>query len=184
MALAPDDETSLISLSSLLVSENRDRQARDLLDQAHRRFPNRGRTTHALARLLAACPDAGVCDGDRALKLALQVYRSTQFVAHGETVAMALAQVGRCQEAAEWQRRMVAAAERANEPALATRLQQQVVRYGATGLVHLAAREDNHRPSRGIFLLALKPRRTHLPVCPEQLRSRSSACGSASPKDR
>ena len=129
VALAPDDETSLISLSSLLVSENRDRQARDLLDQAHRRFPNRGRTTHALARLLAACPDAGVCDGDRALKLALQVYRSTQFVAHGETVAMALAQVGRCQEAAEWQRRMVAAAERANEPALATRLQQQVVRY-------------------------------------------------------
>ena len=69
VASAPGDELTLIELSSLLVRLERYKEALDLLDQANRRFPDRGLTAHALARLLAACPDVSMRDGERAVDL-------------------------------------------------------------------------------------------------------------------
>jgi hypothetical protein len=39
----------------------------------------------------------------KALDLALRVYNVRPTITHAETVAMALAELGRCQEAVEWQ---------------------------------------------------------------------------------
>ena len=129
VSLAPGDEASLISLASLLVEKRRYRETLDLLEGAHGRFPKRVRTANALARFLAGCPDAELRDGQRALQLAMQAYNATKLLAHGETVAMALAQVGRCQEAAGWQRRILGVAEQAKDPQLTARLRQQLARY-------------------------------------------------------
>ena len=62
------------------------------------------------ARLLAACPDVSVRDGSRALDLALAVWNARPLAAYAETVALALAELDRCSEAAEWQRKSVEAA--------------------------------------------------------------------------
>ena len=106
-------------------------QARDLLDEAHRKFPARGRTAHALARLLAACPNTALRDGPRALDIAAKVYNSTRRASHGETVALALAEMGQCDQAAKMQRRLIPAADKANEAEVAVRLRKHLVRYEA-----------------------------------------------------
>ncbi len=111
------------------MSKGRFKETLDVLEDAHRRFPNRERTANALARLLAACPDPGLRDGSRALELAMGTYSAKKLLAYGETVALALAELGRCQEAAEWQSRLIGVAARANESELAARLRQDLVRY-------------------------------------------------------
>jgi len=65
---------------------------------------------HALARLLAAAPDARVRDGRRALQLLDQLIKGQQTIELAETTAMALAEVGRYREAVEVQREALTAA--------------------------------------------------------------------------
>jgi Flp pilus assembly protein TadD len=129
--LRGDDEILLLDLASLLVQQGRYKEALEVLDRANKRFPARGLTASALARLLAACPDASLRDGERALNLALKVYRARSTVSHGETVAQALAELGRYDEAATWQRRLIAAAEQTGKRDLAARLRKDLVRYEA-----------------------------------------------------
>ena len=68
---------------------------------------------HVLAQLLAGCPDPEVRDGERALTLAQEVFEREQTLDHAETVAMALAESGRFEEAVDLQGRVVAEADRA-----------------------------------------------------------------------
>lgn len=121
-SLDPADEGSVLTLAIVLADQERYREARDLLDEAIRRFPDREDTATTLARLLAAAPDVNVRDGARALDLAMAVYTANPTPVHGETVVLALAESGRCAEAADWQRRMLAAAEQHGDTALAARL--------------------------------------------------------------
>jgi tetratricopeptide (TPR) repeat protein len=65
-----------------------------------------------LAYLLAASPQTEHRNGARALDLAERVYTATHAAQHGALVALALAELGRCSEAAGWQRRMITAAEK------------------------------------------------------------------------
>ena len=81
-----------------------------MLEAAQAALPASGLVAQALARLLAGCPDLTVRDGERALDLAQRVYAVSPTPFHAETLAMALAQVGRCEEAAELQRQVVDAA--------------------------------------------------------------------------
>ena len=59
----------------------------------------------------------------------MRVFKASKSVSHGATVALALAELGRCQEAAEWQRRMIAAAEKAQKSALVRQLEVNLERY-------------------------------------------------------
>ncbi|MBZ0110904.1 MAG: tetratricopeptide repeat protein [Thermoanaerobaculia bacterium] len=81
------------------------------LETAHRLLPNSGLIAHVLARLLAAVPVHELRDGERALQLALAVYEASPTVTHAETVALALAESGRCDEAAEWQEAAIRGAQ-------------------------------------------------------------------------
>lgn len=65
---------------------------------------------HLLARVLAAASDGEVRDGERAERLAREVYRARPSADHAETVAMALAENGRFDEALEWQERALSLA--------------------------------------------------------------------------
>ena len=82
-----------------------------MLESVHRLMPDQGLIAHALARLLAASPDAGVRDGEHALRLASSVAAVAPTVRHLETLALAYAELGRCQEAAATQRRLLGAAD-------------------------------------------------------------------------
>ncbi len=146
VSLAPGDEASLIRLAGLLVRRNRYKETLDLLEDAHRRFPQRVRTANALARLLAGCPDAELRNGQRSLRLAMQAYNATKLLDHGGTVAMALAQLGRCREAADWQRRILGVAEQAKEVRLTARLRRELTRYERGNPCAPAARQPAVSP--------------------------------------
>jgi tetratricopeptide (TPR) repeat protein len=126
---APDDELALIDLTNLLVDIRQYKRAFDLLDKAQRRFPDRGQTAHALARLLATNPDLSLRNGERAVELATKVVQAQPTAPHKETLALALAEAGRCDEAAAIQRRLVAQAEEGGNEELAARLRKDLVRY-------------------------------------------------------
>ncbi len=71
---------------------------------------------HALARLLAACPLAGLRDGARALGIAQRLIATAPTIDHAETMAMALAELGRFEEAGEWQERAIEQQRRNGDP--------------------------------------------------------------------
>jgi tetratricopeptide (TPR) repeat protein len=98
--LHPDSEEAWYSLASFLLARRDFAEARERIEEACLRLPLEGRLTELLARLLAACPDLSLRDGARALDLAQRVYAAAPTVYHGETLALALAETGRCEEAA------------------------------------------------------------------------------------
>jgi tetratricopeptide (TPR) repeat protein len=125
----PGDEGTLLSLSILLSERGRLAEARDLLDRSNRLFPDRAPTATTLARLLAASPDASLRDGSRALELAMKVYQAQPTAVHSETVALSLAESGKCDEALSWIQKAVAEGRREGDASLAARLQNELPRY-------------------------------------------------------
>jgi tetratricopeptide (TPR) repeat protein len=126
---APDDEDTLIGLSILLASKERYLEAVTMLDEDNRTFPDRPATMTTLARLLASSPDRSLRDGRKALDLAMAVYKADPAPAHAETVAMALAELGRCNEALDWIRRAIMGAELAGDAEETARLKRETPRY-------------------------------------------------------
>lgn len=128
-SLNPDDEETVVGLAILLAEQNRFADAVALLDEDNRRFPDRTATATTLARLLASSPDRAIRNGPRALDLANRVYAAEPTPVHGETVALALAELGRCDEALAVMKDAIANAEKRNDPTDATRLKSEMPRY-------------------------------------------------------
>ena len=129
VALTPLDESARLGEAEIAVQKGRYEEATELLDNALAMLPSSPLIAHALARLLAACPNLNLRDGVRALDLAQRVFEADPRVVHAETVAMALAEVGRCQEAAEWQLTAVESAEAAGEVEWALDLRAAMSHY-------------------------------------------------------
>ena len=107
----------------VLVTEGRWTQARDRLAEAMERFPNTPAFPLALARVLAAAPDRRARDGRRALEVMRRLPDEQQVMDLGETLAMALAEVGRYEEAADLQREAIAAAPEELQERMAANLE-------------------------------------------------------------
>jgi tetratricopeptide (TPR) repeat protein len=112
-----------------LVRLGRYREARDRLDAAMKTYSDQPGLAHALARLLAAAPDEAVRDGARALAIAQGLLQKQQTLELMQTTAMALAEVGRFDEAIRWQREAIAAAAQSNRADLEGRLAENLSRY-------------------------------------------------------
>lgn len=125
----PDNEEALLSLVKLLQQKHDYQQALDRLKKAHQQYPQNGQTALTLAYLLATSPQYDLRDGATALQLARTIYQVSGSPEHGALVAIALAELGRCAEAAEWQRRMIAAAEKENRADLVSRLNTDLKLY-------------------------------------------------------
>jgi len=123
-----NNEGALLEQVKLLHRKGQFKQALDGLEKGHAQYPLKGRTAVMLAYLLATSPQVELRNGARALDLAQWVYSATGALQHGALVAMALAELGRCGEAAEWQRRMIVAAEQSNTDLLA-KLRAGLKRY-------------------------------------------------------
>jgi tetratricopeptide (TPR) repeat protein len=124
-----DDEETLVSLSILLAQQNRFREAVALLAEGNQRFPERTATATTLARLLASSPDRSVRDGKRALDLANAVHAAEPTPVHSETIALALAELGRCDEAVAQMNRAIAEAAQASDAAEVARLKGELPKY-------------------------------------------------------
>jgi tetratricopeptide (TPR) repeat protein len=124
-------------------------QARAQLERALQAFPDQPGIAHALARLLAAAPDDRVRDGARALGLLEQLERiQPGTLAVTETMAMALAEVGRFDEAARRQADAMNAARRAGRADLAAQLGANLRLYEARRPCRTPWTDDDpvHRP--------------------------------------
>jgi len=130
-AVNPDDEEMVVSLAILLAQQERFGNAITLLAEENRRFPDRAATATTLARLLASSPERSVRNGSRAFELATAVYAAEPTPVHGETVALALAELSRCDEAIAWMKRAIAEAEQASDAAEASRLKGELPKYQA-----------------------------------------------------
>ena len=126
----PDDEPVTVDLAILLADRMRYREAIARLSEAYQRHPDRAATATTLARLLAAAPDRTVRDGRRALEIATAVHAVAPGPVHGETVALALAELGRCAEASEWMQKAIDEARQTNAIADAVRLENELPKYG------------------------------------------------------
>jgi tetratricopeptide (TPR) repeat protein len=127
----PDNEEALLEQVKLLVRKKRYAQALASLEKAHAQYPQKGQTVVMLAYLLAASPQNDLRNGARALELAQLVYKSTGAVEHGVLVTMALGELGRCSEAAELQRKLIAVAEQEHQTDLLTKLRAGLKQYEA-----------------------------------------------------
>ena len=96
-----------------LVRLHRYQEARDRVTETIALQPDHPEFTHLLARLLAAAPDDRVRDGQRAMAIVQELFKSQKSTAVGETMAMALAELGQYDQAAGIQRGVMAAAEKA-----------------------------------------------------------------------
>jgi Flp pilus assembly protein TadD len=131
VGLAPQEERGWLGGAGLLVRLGQLKDAKDVLEAAYGNLPTSGRIVHALARLLASCPDVSLRDGKRALELASKVYTAMPTATHAETAALALAESGNCENAAEWQRKAIEAARQEGPPERVKAMEAELKRYEA-----------------------------------------------------
>jgi tetratricopeptide (TPR) repeat protein len=112
-----------------LVRLGRYLQARDSLTESLLLHRDEPMLVQALARILAAAPDARVRDGRRSLELAQQLARAAQTIDVGETLAMAFAEVGDFSSAGDTQNDVLGAVERAGLHDMVTPLRANLRRY-------------------------------------------------------
>lgn len=128
---APPGEAARLGEARALIALARWEEAVKRLEEAYAAVPTSGPVAYALARFLAASPRADLRDGERALDLARRVYDAGPTPSRAELVAEALAESGRCDEAAEWERQVLAAlGDGAPEPDL-RRVRTRLTHYSA-----------------------------------------------------
>jgi tetratricopeptide (TPR) repeat protein len=121
----PSREDGWLVAAQYLLDDGSAAQALELLERADERLPGSHRVAHGLARLLAAGPDPTLRDGPRAVELAQRAFAADELPLYAETMALALAEAGRCREAAEWVREAIsriAGGDQALRERLAARL--------------------------------------------------------------
>ncbi len=114
-----------------LVRTQRWREARSRLQAGLTALPEDTDLMHALARLLAACPDAAIRNGQQALRLLQKVFEQvkTPDFEQVETLAMVYAELGHFDRAVQMQRMMITEVTRAQRSMLADLLQENLTRY-------------------------------------------------------
>jgi len=125
----PNNEEALLEEAKLLLRQKRYKQALDILEKGHAQYPQKGQTAVMLAYLLVASPQYDLRDGGRALELAQLIYKTTGLANHGALVALALGELGRCDEAIAWMRTMTDKAAQGGKPDLAEKLKAELSRY-------------------------------------------------------
>jgi tetratricopeptide (TPR) repeat protein len=125
----PNNEAALLERVRLLLHKKQYPEALNSLAKAHAQFPEKGQTAVTLATLLATSPVYEQRNGARALELARLIYKATGSVEHGAIISMALAELGRCAEAAEWQRGLIEIAQRKGNTEIIDSLKRDLKLY-------------------------------------------------------
>ena len=112
-----------------LVALGRYGEARDLLAAGIERHPWESAFPLALARLLAAAPDAAVRDGSRALEMVQSLAENLRTTAVAETMAMAHAELGQFAAAVQWQRLAMSVATDAGQVEAVRRMSANLSLY-------------------------------------------------------
>jgi tetratricopeptide (TPR) repeat protein len=125
----PSASPAYFGSAMALVHLKRWADARDALNRAAATFRDQPGFAHALARVLAAAPDDRVRDGQRALTIVEALLEHQRTLELMQTMAMALAEVGRFDDAVRWQQEAMTAAAQSNRRDLSARLAENLSRY-------------------------------------------------------
>lgn len=131
VSLEPQNGFARLMQAMAAVHAGAYKQARSLLEEATLALPRDPDIANALARLMAAAPDPAVRDERRGLRIIEALVQSQQGdgLEEGITLAMALAAVGRFQEAAGYQQAIIQQLEESRRADLARLLRQNLARY-------------------------------------------------------
>jgi tetratricopeptide (TPR) repeat protein len=128
--LTPQNRLARLFEAIALVRATRTHgKARDLLEEGLAAYPEDPRFVQALARLLAASPDAHVRDGAQALGLSRKLYAQFPIVENAETLAMAHAELGQFKQAIALQEEALEMATGFGRFDLVSRLQENLQNY-------------------------------------------------------
>jgi tetratricopeptide (TPR) repeat protein len=109
LAIEPAESEAIFGSAVMLVRLRRYREAGEQFSAGMRAHPGERRFAHALARILAASPDPAARDGRRAVTIMEELMALEPTVDRAQTLAMALAEAGRFDDAIAMQRRVVEA---------------------------------------------------------------------------
>ena len=146
--LEPRSREAWFGMAMALVRLMRHAEALERLRAAADLHPDEIAFPLAAARLFAASPDPGVRDGQEALRLVQPLAEQHDTTAVAETLAMALAELGRYEEAVAWQRRAMAGAAAAGRGDVAQRMAANLALYRRSTPCRTPWRDDDpeHRP--------------------------------------
>jgi tetratricopeptide (TPR) repeat protein len=146
--LRPQLSEARFGYAMALIRLHRYADARRWLEESMALHPDRPQFAHALARVLAAAPDDRVRDGERAVSLVRELFKSDRTIDMGETMAMAMAEVGDYRNAAGIQRGIIDAARRGGLQSAVSRMTGNLVRYESGRPCRMPWRDDDpiHRP--------------------------------------
>lgn len=103
----PDDIAARFALAENRLRAGRYAEAKASLLEGLERAPGTPAFAQLLVRIVVAAPDESVRDGALGLDLAQRLFDALPTTEHAESIAMALAEVGRFDDAAEWQSRVL-----------------------------------------------------------------------------
>lgn len=126
---SPGNVEARIDEAECLVRLGEDREALQAIEFGYQASPGQAALQEAVVRVLAASPDAGVRDGQRAVRLAEALVAASRRPETLESLAMAYAELRRFPEAIRAQEEAVAAAARENRAGLADYLRGTLQRY-------------------------------------------------------
>jgi len=121
IALDPRVADARVGYAMVLTHLKRYAEARGELIEATRAQPDDPAPAQALARLLAAARDDRVRDARQALDIVQRLMKKPHEIDLYEAMAMTLAELGQYDQAVQWQRGAMAAAEKAGHADLAGR---------------------------------------------------------------
>lgn len=110
VAAAPGEVAPRAAQAQALLLAGRDAEARARLEEGIARLPGSEALAQLLVRVLASSPQAEVRDGRKALDIAERLLAAGSNAEREEVTALALGELGRFAEAADHQRRALAAA--------------------------------------------------------------------------
>ena len=117
----------------LLVKANRYGDALTALEGYRGRFPDEPQLAYLHAQILVGHPSLSERDGKRALDIAGQMLQKTNQLRFVETIAMAYAELGDCEKAAEWQAKVVATIRESDSVQGLDQAQRQLTYYQKGG---------------------------------------------------
>ena len=127
--LEPADGLAWLREATVLMGLGRFADAKAVLEARLAVHSTDGPAAHSLARLLAGAPDPSLRDGRQAMAIAGALLEADNSAPTAETAAMALAEVGRFEEAASIQRTLVQEARRQGRAGEERRLARNLERY-------------------------------------------------------
>ena len=141
--LEPGNGFARLMQAMTLVRLRNYEKAKELLEESHSALPENPDITHALARLLATCPNSTIRNGSSAIQLIQSLAKKNLDLDQAETLAMALAEVGHFGRAIELQQKLIAEVKNAQRADLEDLLAENLARYRRGKPCRIPWRDDD-----------------------------------------